>query len=151
MKCKTVLDIECVIDERCPQSYLGKYTFKAIKGNREPVTIWPEGTEFGDEDPPVLVPGHNGMSHALFMCVVGQAHPSDAECLAATGKTEEELRAIQASYFLTANGYHRPADHKLAMEGVILGVDPKTGEPIPGPHWEAYQKAKAELEKDDEL
>ena len=153
MKCKLVLDVEAVINERAPQPYLKKFVFKNIKGRPEPVTVFPEGTEFGDEDPPVMVqqdnPG-NGIPHALFMCLIGQAHPSDAECLQATGKTEQELRAIQASYFMTHNGYHRKQDHELAMTGVILGFDEK-GEPIPGPNWDSYQKAKEAAEKDDEI
>lgn len=151
MKSKLVLNVECVINERAPKAYLNKFSYVPVKGRPEPVTMFLEGTEFGDEVPPVIVPGHDGMTHAVFMCHTGQAHPSDVECLEATGKTEEELRAIQASYFLTVNGFNKPADQKLAMEGVILGMDPKTGEPIPGPNWESYQKAKAELEKDDDI
>jgi hypothetical protein len=153
MKCKTVLELGCVIDERTPESYRPKFVFKAVKGNLTPVTVWPVGTEFGDEQPPVTVKQDNEgtvIPHSLFMCLIGQAHPSDAECLQATGKTEAELRAIQAAYHLAHTGYHKKQDHELAMQGVILGYDAE-GKPIPGPNWEQYQKAKEELEKEDEI
>jgi len=151
MKCKTVLELECVIDDRTPPDYLKKFQFRAIKGNPNPVTVWPVGTEFGDELTPVIVPGHGGlMPHALFMCLVGQAHPSDEECLQATGKTEADLRTIQAAYHLAHHGYHKQQDHQLALQGVILGYDAE-GKPIPGPNWEQYQKAKTELEQEDEI
>lgn len=138
MKAKLVLDQDVHVAAAAEKpGYVDKIRWVARKGYKRPVAIYPKGTEFDGD-------------HALFLCSTGQAHPSDEECLKATGKTEPELRAIQAAYHLTQHGYNKQDDRDLALAGVILGYD-EEGKPIPGPNWAQYQSAVAADEQDDEI
>lgn len=119
----------------CNEEQLQKMTWKSTP--QGPVAIFPAGTVVeGDE--------------AILRCRCGIAMPLDDECKAATGLTDSQLRALQLQNQMAMLGINDKADQELFKAGVIAGYDDKL-EYIPGPQWEAYQKAKAATEQADDI
>jgi hypothetical protein len=133
MKAKTVIDLDAdtsqLTDAHPP------VTFVPGKKKGKPKAIFPKGSEFtGDQ--------------ALAMCRRGQASPSDQECSDALGFTESQIKSVQLDYKMDAMGVNSKEDRALFRAGVIEGYDSKLNY-IPGPNWEAYQKAKEQSAEDD--
>ncbi len=136
MQAKLVLDQDADVS-KAPPEYLKKITYVARKGSKKPVPVYPKGTVFNGD-------------HAIVLVESGQAEPLDPECIAACNLSPDQLAAVQVDYLMTSLGIHDPDDRELYRGGVILGYD-KDGKKIPGPGWESYQAAKAELDKEDEI
>lgn len=132
MKAKTVLDLDAdtsaLTDEHPPVSWKPKKR-GGVKA------YFPKGSEFSGDQ-------------ALAMCKRGQASPSDKECSDELGFTESQLKSVQTNYLMDSLGIHDKGDRELFRAGVILGYDEKLNY-LPGPQWEAYQKAKLEATEDD--
>lgn len=87
---------------------------------------------------------------SVMMCRTGQCTPADDECAKAVGLNAAQISALQVDYKMNTLGINSKEDRELYRAGVITGYDANL-KPIPGPNWEAYQQAKAELEKADDI
>ena len=88
---------------------------------------------------------------ALHLCRFYQAEPSDEECENTLGVDKAKRERLQLKYKMHSLGIHDKGDQELYQAGVILGYKPgKTLTYIPGPNWEAYQSAQAELKTKQE-
>lgn len=87
---------------------------------------------------------------ALQCCRFFQAEPSDPECEDALGVEKATRERRQLRYKMHSLGINDKGDQELFAAGVILGYEPKTLAYIPGPNWEAYQAANAELKQKQE-
>lgn len=88
---------------------------------------------------------------AVRMCIIGVCAPADEECAKAVNMSPAKLKAVQVEYQMNTLGINNKADRELFKAGVIAGYDSKL-DYIPGPNWDAYQKAKDEAEtKEDEI
>lgn len=134
MKAAYILDQFADVSS-CTDEQLKKIAWKPTP--KGPVAIFPAGTIVeGDE--------------AVLRCKCGIAAPLDAECQAATGLTDSQLRSLQIQNQMAMLGINDKADQELFKAGVILGYDDKL-EYIHGPQWDAYHKAKAESDKVDDI
>lgn len=103
----------------------------------KPVHVFPAGTIVdGDE--------------AIIRVKTGVAIPIDDECKTACGLNDNQISALQLQNEMASKGIHDKGDQELYKAQVILGYDDKLNY-IPGPNWEAYQKAKAESEGVDDI
>lgn len=135
MKARLVLDQYCDLS-KVTEENRSKVAFRPNpRGKAE--AIYPAGTEFEGE-------------MALLLCRTGQATPSDEECATKLGYTPEQLKAVQVEYKMNALGINRKEDRELYRAGVILGYDEKLRY-IPGPNWDAYQKAVAQAQDGDDV
>ena len=87
---------------------------------------------------------------ALIRCQTGQASPLDEQCRLACGMTDDQMTYLQTEYKMATLGVNDKDDKELYRAGIILGYDEKLNY-IPGPNWAAYQAAKAEIEKTDDI
>jgi len=107
-------------------------------------------------------PGHNGKldaifpkgtvfegEQAVFLCRTGQATPIDDECAKKLGWSPDRLKHQQDEYQMNVLGINRKEDRELWKAGVITGYDSKLRY-IPGPNWDKYQEAKAEVESSED-
>ena len=100
--------------------------------------VFPAGTIFDGDD-------------AVRMCRTGQAAPYDEDCAKEVGMSEAKLKSLQIEYKMNTLGINNKNDRELFRAGVIAGYDSKL-DYIPGPNWDAYNKAKTEAEnKEDEI
>ena len=99
--------------------------------------VFPAGTIFEGHD-------------AVRMCKTGQAAPYDEECAKEVGMSPAKLKSLQLDYKMNTLGINNKADRELFRAGVITGYDNKL-DYIPGPNWDAYQDAKKETSKEDDI
>lgn len=134
MKCRFVRDVDVDVTT-LPASERELLSFRPSGKGRPPVPYFAKGVE-------------RETAAAAEHCLNGIAEPADDECAAAVGLTSEQLKVLQVKYERVAAGIH-PDDFPLYDAGVIVGYNPD-GSYKPGPQWDAYQKAQAEAESDDE-
>lgn len=102
-------------------------------GDSVQVAIYPAGTVFGGD-------------MAIRLCQTGQAEPADEECRQVVGMTADEIEAARIEYEMNTKGIWNKGDRELFRAGVILGYNSDLTHK-PGPNWDAYYKAKRELEE----
>lgn len=121
--------------DACTPAQREKTVVEFILG--KPVFVFPAGTVVeGDE--------------AVLRVKTGVAVPADDECKAACGLTDNQISALQLQNEMATLGINDKADQELYKAKVILGYDADLNY-IHGPNWDAYQKAKAEQEKVDDI
>jgi hypothetical protein len=91
--------------------------------------------------------------HAWREVQQGTAIPADISCALRCGMTEEEMKVKQIHYDLLIR-HLEPEDEDLLVNEVVEGVDPATGDYIPGKNWERLsefrQMPKGLLADDEE-
>lgn len=136
MKSRLVLDQDADVTT-ATEAYRKKIRYVARDGRKGPVAIYPKDTEFDGE-------------HAVLLVKTGQAVPVDDECRKACGMSADQIDAQQVNYQMDSIGIHDPEAREMYRGGIISGIDPETGEYIPGPAWESYHAAIKALEDEDE-
>lgn len=136
MKAAFIRDIDADLDT-CTDAQKALVKFRFAPGTGKPDAYFPRGTEISGP-------------WALQICVHGQGTPLDDECKAAIGISDTELNRRQLVSEMAEKGINDKADQELYKAKVILGYDDQLNY-IHGPNWDAYQKAKAEQEKVDDI
>ena len=145
MKCKFRYDMD-VNPEALKESELPKVQFRPVnmRGKQNGIAVtrrvldayFPAGTIY--ECP-----------MAWYWVVQGAAEPADEECAKASGMTPEEIEEHVRLYYMTEHIAHE--DWGLFKAGVIEGYD--DADELhkgykPGPNWDKYWLAQAELEEE---
>lgn len=134
MRAKLVLDQDCDLSKRLEHHPPVAWR-KEKNGNLTP--YYPKGSEFAGEQ-------------AVALCKRGQAAPADDECAQAVGYTESQMASVQINYKMDSLGINDKDDRDLYRAGVILGYKPDKSY-IPGPNWDAYQAALAEVDEEEDI
>lgn len=140
MQCKFTVDVG-VNPATLDAEHHAKIAWRPINGGRKMEAYFPAGTVYAHPN-------------AAFFVDRGMALPDDAECEAAIrALTPEQRRRREAEYQADAAGVHDPGDRELFFAGVITGYKSSNGpkEYVPGPNWDAYQRAREAAKADEEV
>jgi hypothetical protein len=133
MKAKVIRD-DLEVSRPVTDGHEDRITIRSIKRNGRMVDVefWKNGAVL---DHP----------HSWMLVEAGAAEPADDECEQRVARTPEQHAAAQLAYS-RIEAKILPKDFALFDAGYIAGYDPVTGNYLPGPNWDEYQKQQEAAE-----